>query len=341
VDNKPGKTTMVEVAKEAGVSTATVSRVLNGDGNVSKRLESQVLRAVEKLHYRPSFVARSLAKQRSMLVGILVPLLEHPYYSRIASVIERRLFDCGYHALICNTQEDEDREHAYIEMLLRQQVEGIIIDSSARSSRNLIALHENHIPIVLFDRILSDVPCNQVFCDNSQGGFSGMEHLIGLGHRRIGVIAAPSYPETLQRRIRGTREALHAFGIDEDPALLVVGDTQLFDMGYQAGLHLLRLPDAPTAIFALTDVTAIGVMHAAAEMNLRIPDDLSIMGYDDLPVASYMVPQLTTIAQPLDDMGATAVEVLLNHMGAPDQEAVKAVLPTRLVVRGSTAPPRR
>jgi len=340
---------MLEVAKEAGVSIATVSRVVNGEGGVSKTLENRVRRAVKKLHYHPSSVAQSLAKQRSMLVGILVPLLEHPYYSRIASVIERRLFDCGYQALICNTEEDEDRERAYIEMLLRQRVEGIIIDSSARNSKNLTELHENHIPIVLFDRVLSDVQCNQVFCDNSQGGFSGIQHLVEsgiqhlveLGHRRIGVIAAPSYPETLQRRIRGTREAVEFFGIDDDPELLVVGDTQLFDMGYEAGLHLLRLPVPPTAIFALTDVTAIGVMHAAAEMNLRIPDDLSLMGYDDLPFASYTVPQLTTVAQPLDQMGATAVEVLLDQMGKQDQPPVKAVLTTKLVVRGSTAPPKR
>lgn len=332
---------MLEVAKEAGVSIATVSRVVNGEGGVSKTLENRVRRAVKKLHYHPSSVAQSLAKQRSMLVGILVPLLEHPSYSRLASVIERRLFDCGYRSLICSTEEDEDRERAYIEMLLRQRVEGIIIDSSARSSQNLIELHENHIPIVLFDRMLSDVQCNQVFCDNSQGGFSGIRHLVELGHRRIGVIAAPSYPEVLQRRIQGTREAVEFFGIDADPELLVVGDTQLFDMGYKAGLHLLSLPVPPTAIFALTDVTAIGVMHAATEMKLRIPDDLSLMGYDDLPLASYTVPQLTTVAQPLDQMGATAVDVLLDQMGKPDQPPVKAVLTTQLVVRGSTAPPKR
>lgn len=335
------KTTMLEVAKEARVSIATVSRVMNGEGGVSQTLENRVWRAAKKLHYYPSSAAQSLAKQRSTLVGILVPLLEHPYYSRIASVIERRLFDCGYQAIICNTEEDEDRERAYIEMLLRQRVEGIIIDSSARNSKNLIELHENHIPIVLFDRVLSDVQCNQVFCDNSQGGFSGIEHLVKLGHRRIGVIAAPSYPETLQRRIRGTREAVEFFGIDADPELLVVGDTQLFDMGYEAGLRLLRLAVPPTAIFALTDVTAIGVMHAAAEMNLRIPADLSLMGYDDLPFASYTVPQLTTVAQPMDQMAATAVDVLLDQMGKPDQQPIKAVLATRLVVRGSTSPLNR
>ena len=341
MDNKPGAPTMIEVAKEAKVSVATVSRVVNGAGGVSKKLEQRVLRAMKKLHYHPSSLARSLKTQRSMLVGVLVPLLEHPFYSRMASVIEHRLFDFSYRALICNSEEDEERELAYIEMLLRQRVEGIIIDSSARNTQSLIELRENKIPIVLFDRMFPDVPCNQVFCDNSQGGFSAMQHLAELGHRRIGVVAAPSYPETLQRRLRGVREAIAAFGIDDDPELIIIGDTQLFDMGYEAGKHLLSLRQRPTAIFALTDVTALGVMHAAAEIGLRIPHDLSLMGYDDVPFASYTVPQLTTVAQPFVEMGTTAVELLLKQMESPDQEPAKAVLPTRLVVRGSTAPPHQ
>lgn len=338
MEHKTTTPTMIEVAQEADVSVATVSRVVNGGGGVSKKLEQRVLRAMKKLHYHPSSAARSLKRQRSMLVGLLVPLLEHPSYSRMATVIEHRLFDHHYRALICNAEEDEARENAYIEMLLRQRVEGIIIDSSARDTSSLIELHENNIPIVLFDRILPDVPCNQVFCDNSQGGYSAIEHLVELGHRRIGVVAAPSYPETLQRRLRGTREAVAAFGIDDDPELVIVGDTQLFDMGYEAGKHLLSLSERPTAIFALTDVTAVGVMHAAAEMGLRIPDDLSLIGYDDVPFASYTVPSMTTIAQPFVEMGTTAVDLLLKQIADPDLPPAKAVLPTRLMVRGTTAP---
>jgi LacI family transcriptional regulator len=331
---------MHEVAKEAKVSVATVSRVVNG-GSVSKKLEQRVQRAMKKLHYHPSSLARSFKRQRTMLVGLLIPLLEHPFYGRMATVIERRLFDHGFRALICNSEEDETRENAYIEMLLRQRVEGIIIDSSARNTQNLAELHENKIPIVLFDRMMPQVPCNQVFCDNSQGGYSAVEYLAGLGHRRIGIIAAPSYPETLQRRLRGARDAVAALGLDDDPELVVVGDTQLFDMGYEAAKHLLSFRRRPTAIFALTDVTAVGVLHAAAEMGLRIPHDLSVMGYDDISFASYTVPQLTTVAQPFNEMGISAVDLLINQIESPDAVPAKAVLPTRLVVRSSTAPPAR
>jgi LacI family transcriptional regulator len=332
---------MIEVAKAAGVSVATVSRVINGTGGVSEKLEKRVQRAMKKLNYHPSLLARNLKQQRSMLIGILIPILDHPAYSRMASAIERKLFQYNYRAMICNSEEDEARENAYIEMLLRQRVEGIIINSSARDTQSLAALSENNIPIVLFDRMLPNMECNQVFCDNSLGGYTGMRHLYELGHRRIGVVAAPTYPEVMTRRVRGTREAVAEFGIDDDPDLLVTGDTQLFDMGYQAARYLLQREKPPTAIFALTDVTAVGVMHAAAEMGLKIPHDLSVVGYDDLPIAAYTIPPLTTVAQPFIEMAETAVDMLFKQIENPDLPTERAVLPTRLVIRQTTSPPTR
>ncbi|GAB4517911.1 MAG: LacI family DNA-binding transcriptional regulator [Anaerolineae bacterium] len=331
--------TMNEVAKAADVSVATVSRVVNGQGGVSAKLEKRVRQAMKELHYHPSLLASSLKKQRSMLVGILIPILEHPSYSRMASVIEKKLFDYGYRGLICNSEEDEERETAYIEMLLRQRVEGIIINSSARNTQGLLELQKNNIPIVLFDRSIENLHCDQVFSDNSQGGYIAIQHLVELGHRRIGIIAAPTYPEPIKRRLRGVQEALTNYGIPHDPELLIMADTQLFDMGYEAARHLLQLDPPPTAIFALTDVTAIGVMHAAAEMNFRIPEDLSVIGFDDIPMASYTIPQLTTVAQPFVEMGNTAVDLLLNHIVEPDQPPQKAVLETALVIRETTARP--
>lgn len=328
--------TMNDVAKEAGVSVATVSRVINGTDGVSKKLQQRVERAMEKLHYHPSSLARSFRQQKSMVIGVLVPLLEHPSYSRMASAIEKKLFTYGYRAWICNSEEDEERENDYIEMLLRQRVDGIIINSSARTPQYLSELQENGIPIVMFDRILNDFECNQVFCDNSLGGYTGIRHLVELGHKRIGVVAAPSYPEPIIRRIQGTRDAIKEFGIDDDPQLLVVGNTQLFDMGYNAARKLLNLSQPPSAIFALTDVTAVGVMHAAAELGLRIPDELSVIGYDDLPIAQYVLPPLTTVAQPIIKMGEIAVDLLLKQIENPDLKSERAVLPTQLVIRKST-----
>ncbi|MGB1286485.1 MAG: LacI family DNA-binding transcriptional regulator [Aggregatilineales bacterium] len=339
--NPNNSITIQEVAKEAGVSTATVSRVINKTGGVSDKLEKRVRDAMKDLNYHPSSLARNLKRQRSMVVGVMVPMLEHPTYGQMAAAIERKLFDAGYHALICSSEDDEERERAYLEMLLRQRVEGIIINSAARDTTHIRELADYGIPIILFDRILDGVAFNQVFCDNSMGGYIGIEHLIKLGHRRIGVVAAPSHPEPILRRIRGTQEALADYGIDLDPDLLITRDTQLFNAGYEAGRHLLQLDPRPTAIFALTDVTAVGVMHAAAEMNLRIPEDLSIVGYDNIPIASYILPPLTTVNQPIIEMGETAVDVLFKHIESPELEPEKTVLRTNLVVRQSTAAPSR
>jgi DNA-binding LacI/PurR family transcriptional regulator len=168
-----------------------------------------------------------------------------------------------------------------------------------------------------------------------------MKHLIELGHRRIAVVAAPTYPEPIIRRIRGTQEALADFGIPQDDDLLVTGDTQLFDMGYEAGQRLLNAPSPPTAIFALTDVTAVGVIHAAAEIGLKIPEDVSVLGYDDVPIASYMMPPLSTVAQPIIEMGKKAVEIMFKQINNPDQPPERAVLQPHLVLRASTAPPSR
>ncbi len=337
-DSKPnGSPTMNDVAKEAGVSVATVSRVINGSDGVSKKLETKVNNAMKKLHYHPSSLARSFKIQRTMLVGVLVPLIDHPFYSRLAMAIEQKLFQHDYRAIICNSEEDESRERAYIEMLLRQRVDGFIINSAVMSTSYFHELEELQIPYVLIDRDLPEAECSKVFGDNSQGGYIGMEHLIQLGHKRIGVIGAPDRTQPIARRIRGTREALADYGIDVDPELFVTGDTQLFDMGYQSGMQLMRLAEPPTAIFALTDVTAVGVMHAISELGLKIPEDISVLGYDNIPIASYMIPQLSTVEQPIIQMGEMAVELLFNHMNQPDHPIEKAVLETKLILRKTTA----
>lgn len=337
--NNKGKSgpTMHEVAEEAGVSIATVSRVINGNSSVSKPMELAVQKAMKKLHYHPSSLARSLKTNRTMSVGVLVPLLEHPGYSRMASGVEKALFENGYRGLICNSEEDEQRENAYIKMLLQQRVDGIIINTSARDPKYLKELKRNNVPIVLFDRTIEGVDCNQVFCDNSRGGYTGVEHLAKLGHRRVGLLAAPTYPEVMKRRLAGARQAMLDYEMDDDPNLVQNLDSQLFDMGYKAGARLLQMENPPTAIFSLTDVTAVGLLHAAFELGIRVPDDLSVVGYDDLPIASYMTPTLTTVRQPLLEMGKKAVELLFKSIEDPDARSERAVLQTNLVVRNSTA----
>lgn len=331
--------TMNDVAKEAGVSVATVSRVINGNYKVSKSLEKKVNNAMKKLHYHPSALARSFKMQETRQIGLIIPLLDHPFFSRLAQVTEQELFRNDYRAIICNTEEDQGREIEYINLLLRQRIDGVIINSATDITDYVGDLQAQNIPAVLIDRNVETFDCSKVFSDNSLGGYLGMKYLIELGHRNIIIVAPFSFAEPTQHRIRGIRQAMKEFGLPERPGMFITSDDHSFDMGVKTGHELAKLSPRPTAIFALTDVTAIGIMRAFWQIGLRIPDDISVMGYDNIPLSSYVTPALSTVSQPIEEMGKTAVQMLLNHIQNPDLPADKAVLATQLMIRESTAEP--
>jgi LacI family transcriptional regulator len=339
-ENKNHETpTMIDVAKKAGVSVATVSRVINGNGKVSKTLEQKVLRAIENLNYHPSTLARSFKMQETRLIGIIIPLLDHPFFSKLAQVMEQELFQNNYRAIVCNTEENQARELEYIEILLRQRIDGVIINSALENTDYLLALNEQNVPCVLIDRNVERFQCSKVFSDNSLGGYLGMKYLMELGHERIRIVAPFAFAHPVQYRMRGIREAMAEFGYKETPNMFLTSDDHSFEMGIQAGIELAQSNPRPTAIFALTDVTAVGIIHGLAKMGLRVPNNISVMGYDDIPLSAYVLPPLTTVAQSITQMGKKAVEILLNHIQNPDLPAEKAVLPTKLIIRDSTAPP--
>ena len=331
--------TIKEVAEYAGVSVATVSRVVNNTGRVSPELRRRVLAAMDALNYQPSALARSLRRRRTQTVGILVPQLDHPFFSSLAFAIERKLFSEHYHALICSAEENQEKEDAYIEMLIRQRVNGVILVPTGQSAENVHRLLEQQVPVVLADRDLPDLAISRVLNDNFHGGYEGARHLLSLGHRRIGVIGGPDYSYPMRQRINGIRQAFRDARVAHDPDLMSIGTLQQFEMGYTAARSLLSKSPRPTAIFALTDVMAVGVLHAAYEEGLRLPEELSVMGFDDIPLASYSIPELTTIAQPIYDMGESAARILLRQMQKPDSPVESVMLQTRLIVRQSTVPP--
>lgn len=332
--------TMLDVAKEADVSVATVSRVINGNGKVSEKLEQRVQQAIRKLNYHPSSLARSFKMQETRLIGLIIPLLDHPFFSRLAQVMEQELFRNDYRAIICNTEEDEARELEYIELLLRQRIDGVIINSALANTDYLMDLQARNVPCVLIDRNVEAFECSKVFSDNSLGGYLGMKYLLELGHRHISVVAPFNFAEPVQHRIRGIRQAMKEFGVTEPDGMFLTSDDPSFEMGIHAGKRLASQRPHPTAIFALTDVTAVGIMQGVTQAGLRIPDDISVMGYDGIPLSGYVMPTLTTISQSIKEMGQRAVQILLNHVQNPDAPPDKAVLPTKLIIRESTAPPK-
>lgn len=328
--------TIKQVADRAKVSVATVSRVINKTGFVSSELAARVQEAMHALHYQPSDLARGLRSQRTLAIGVLIPQLDQPFFSALTFAIERSLSAQKYHALICSAEESLENEIAHVDLFMRQRVDGVIIVPTGHSTENVRRFLERSVPVVIVDRDLPGLQgVHRVLIDNYSGGYSGMRYLLDLGHRRIGVISGQAYSEPMNHRLRGVRRALTDARLNADERLFVASDLQQFDMGYSAANQLLDLPDPPSAIFALTDVMAVGAIHAAARRGLDVPGDLSVIGFDNIPLASYFIPALTTVAQPIQQMGEYASHTVLDALHNPNMLPTDTLLPTELVVRQS------
>lgn len=338
--------TMKDVADYAGVSVATVSRVMNNTGYVSDDLRERVRRAIGELNYQPSALARSLRRQITQTVGLLIPQLDQPFFSTLAFAIEQTLFAQGYHTLICSAEESAEKEDAYIDMLLSRRVDGTILVPTGHTARHIKHLVEQKVPVVLVDRDLPKLTnIHRVLSNNYQGAYDAMRLLIDLGHRHIGVISGPPHSGAMVQRIRGTKQALADVGRELPAEMLITASQEqakegLFRTGYVMAHKLLHEQPQLTAIFALTDVMAIGVLHAAAELEMRLPDDLSVVGFDNIDLAAYSMPELTTVAQPVAEMGATASQILLRQMHSGQTNIESIMLDTTLVIRKSTTKPR-
>ncbi len=294
---------------------------------------------MQQLDYKPSALARSLRRKETHTVGLLIPQLNQPFFSTLISAAEKALFAGDYRALICSSETDVEKESAYIDILMRQRVDGVILVPSGDNTEGTKRLLRAKIPTVLIDRDMPELVINRVLSDNYTGGYRGAEHLLKLGHHLIALIGGPRHSPVLQDRINGIQQAFRDYTVEFNPEWVCMGTSPEFELGYELALELLRLPQAPTAIFALTDVIAVGVLHAAAELNLKIPDALSVIGFDDIPMAKFVIPALTTIAQPIYSMGETAVEILMRRLDDPERPPETIQLDNQLVIRKSTAPP--
>ncbi len=328
--------TMKEVADLANVSVATVSRVINKSGYVRPELEERVFSAMSELKYQPSALARSLRRQETLTVGLLVPQVDLPFFGALAFTIERSLFEHNYRALICSAEEDASKENAYIQMLIRQRVDGVIMVPTGHNTEGLRQLIDAGVPVVLVDRDLNIDGVSKVLSNNQQGGYEGMKHLISLGHRNIAIISALTHTKSVAARIAGAHVALAEANLTPFAELYSASAPDQFEFGYRAMDGLLQKSTLPSAVFALTDVAAVGVMHAVARHGLNIPRDVSVLGFDNIPLAAFMLPELTTVEQPIREMGNTASHLLLDIMQRREHRPQSLMLNTRLIVRQST-----
>ncbi|MEI7844448.1 MAG: LacI family DNA-binding transcriptional regulator [Chloroflexota bacterium] len=326
--------TISEVAQKAGVSPTTVSHVINKTRFVSDEKRERVEQVITEMNYRPNALAQSLRNGTTRSLGLILPDSANPFFAEVARSIENAAFGVGYSVILCNTENDLQKATLYLDVLSKKQVDGVIFVMTGEGSNSLKNLVEMQIPTVIMDRDLLGSELDFVLADSHQGGFMATQHLISLGHKRIGCIAGPAIINQSSRRFAGYKQALQDAGLRIEPALIMNGNFHP-DSGWELGREMLSLPNAPTAIFACNDLMAIGVLRAATELGLRIPDDLALVGYDDIELSSYTNPPLTTIKQPTAEMGLTALKFLLGRITEPQSVRQNAVLPVSLVVRGS------
>jgi len=328
-------TTIREVAKKAGVSSTSVSHVLNNTRFVSEDVRERVNAAMRELNYRPNALARSLRRGETHTLGLILPDSANPFFAEIGHAIEAAAFALGYSVILCNTENDENKEHVYTEVLENKQLDGIIFVGAGENREAISEIVKNGFPLVVVDRDMGSLELDTVTTENYQGGLLATQHLLSLGHQVIGCITGPSNITPSAERVTGYRAALQQAGHSVDESLLARGDFHA-PSGYSAAMQLLQQTPRPTAIFVCNDMMAIGAMRAAAQLGLRVPENIAIVGFDDIQLASYTTPSLTTIAQPKQEIGQLAVKLLFERMSDPSLPPRHNILSTQLIIRESS-----
>jgi LacI family transcriptional regulator len=346
--------TITDVARRANVSTATVSRVLSGGGGARDETRDRVLAAARELGYRPSGVARSLRQRATRTLGLIVTDIENPFFPELVRTVEDAARERGYAILLCNASDDPEREAGYLDLLVDRWVDGVVIAASNLGVRHREWLLAAPLPIVLVNSVDRAIDVPTIASDSVLGGRLATELLVRLGHRRFGIITAGPRNLDAPDRLTGARSGLRDAGIPSAAAHVAIEEPTVAG-GQRAAEAILALDPAVTAIVAYNDLMAIGAMRGIRATDRRVPDDVSVVGFDDVDLAAFVDPPLTTIAQSTGEMGRWAVDQLTRRLGRPatvapangepggaiepePEPAAHVVLPVRLVVRGSTGP---
>jgi LacI family transcriptional regulator len=334
--------TINDVARAASVHASTVSRVLNGRAELSLLPETRerVVAAANRLGYRPSALARSLRLRRTFTLGMLVPDITNPFFPPIIKGAEDTAHARGYNLILCNTMDSSEREATYLRVMRERQVDGLLIASSFMADSTIAELRREKFPYVLLNRAPRGGDDLAVLPDNRKGTAAAVDHLVGLGHRHIGLVAGPQTTMTGQERLTTARTALRRHRLPADDGVVAIAESYSVEAGFRAARRLLLGETPPTAIFAANDLIALGTLRAAREAGLGVPKDLSIVGFNDIPQADLFDPPLTTVHVPQLEMGATAATLLIAQLEGESFERRRVVLDAVLVIRGSTAPAR-
>ncbi|MEW5290335.1 ribose operon transcriptional repressor RbsR [Erwinia papayae] len=329
--------TMKDVARLAGVSTSTVSHVINNNRFVSDAVREKINAAITQLNYAPSALARSLKLNQTRTIGMLLTASSNPFYSEVVRGVERSCYERGYSLVLCNTEGDEDRLHRSLETLLQKRVDGLLImcTESHIPPAEVLSRYPS-IPSVMMDWSPFDGGSDIIQDNSLLGGEMATRYLISRGYRRIACIAGPQDKTPARLRLEGFQQAMKTAGLPILPGYVVSGDFE-FEGGYHAMNELLALNPLPQAVFTSNDAMAVGVYHALYQAGLVVGQDMAVMGYDDIELARYMTPPLTTIHQPKDELGELAIDTLIHRLNEPGGSQQLLVLTPELIERGSVA----
>jgi len=326
--------TMHDVADRAGVSKTTVSHVLNGTRFVEPETEERVRQAMRELGYRPNLLARSLRRHESHMIGLMTPSIANPYWAELAGVVERAGYAKGYGVLLGHSDRSADHEREYVQLLLAKQIDGIVLAAATTPIAVLDEILAADMPIVVMNHIAEEQRVSAVLVDNHRGGYLAGAYLVRLGHRRVGCIMPPADSGEARHRVAGFRQAFADAGIDLLDTMFIDGD-----FGYrsgEAGVQTLlgRHPDL-TAVFAANDHMALGAIKGLHRARRRVPDDVSVIGFDNISYTTAITPELTTVAQPIAEIGQTVMQLLLRQIHDPTSAPEVVMLEPTLIERES------
>lgn len=328
------KVTMMDIALKAGVSKATVSMVLNKkDESISAETREKILGITEELGYIPNSIARSLSTKKSGTIGIILPDIINPFFSQMARAIEDAASELQYNVIFCNTDNDNEKEEMYLKLLISKLVDGVILISGGKSAKNVSILKANHVPFVLVDRYIEGYDKELgVYCNNRDGITEGLKYLYERGKRKIAFACGSSVLHVFKERLKAYVDFMSEYNI-YNPSLVANGDVSLKG-GMEATEKILSTVNELDAIFYSNDIMAMGGIKVLTRKGYNIPKDIGVMGFDNIQMAEFIEPELTTIAQPIYEMGKSSCELLVNHINGEVVE--KQILFTpRLIVRGT------
>lgn len=328
-------TTIYDIAKQVGVSPATVSRVINQSGYVSAKTRQRILEVLKAHNYYPNELARSLISKQSNTIALVVSDVTNPFFTTLARGVEDVAIKNGFSVVLCNTDENPEKESLYLELVLKKRMDGVILAPAGKFDQKLKLLGERKIPLVLVDRKLKRLKADVVCSDNVKGARLAVNHLVKLGHKRIAMITGPLHVTTSSERLEGYRAALQEHGVEIEERLIKEGRYNR-ESGYKLTEELLSLDSPPTAILAANNFLAIGAILALRARGLRVPEDMALISFDDVEVTSLIYPFMTAVVQSSYTMGTIAAQMLLERIeGKVSSESREVVLNVDLVVRQS------